>query len=437
VSMPTPVPRARAVVPLVLLALAAVLLSTPGVARAAGALSFDGTFEDGLTAWNLGGGGPQCANTGTTSNNQRLRGNFFVETSVAGEGAASGRFDLPPSQMPNFPLEACELTHPVPLGLGTDGYYGYMFYVPVGWTTGTSAFWGVTTAQWHFQNIWGSPLEFQLENDHMTLAIETGACDDYTTSTPGCQYRSNADDGGCRSSATVTCLAPQYVVPPGMEQGVWHEVVMHVHWASDSTGQIEVWTRVEGQTAWTQTVEVSGIPTVQWDVTQGCCLAQATDKVGAYRGYATVPVSVWLDDIVDGPDFATVAAAMPTAPGAPSGGGTGSGSGGGGTESGSGGGGTGSGSGGGGTGSGLGGGAPAPPRRQAGATAASGTRRRPVTARSARAHTKVFASRCVAPAVRRAWLRHHPRAGAARRQVLAMRRVAVRRHGRRQAVYCS
>ncbi|HLJ02166.1 MAG TPA: heparin lyase I family protein [Solirubrobacteraceae bacterium] len=357
-----------------------------GGARAAG-LSFYGTFDNALTPWNLGGGGPQCANYGTISDDQRLRGNLYMDRTTVGQGSTSARFVLPPSQMPNFPLQACELTHPVPLGLGTDDYYGYMFYVPVGWDTGSSAWWGINVAQFHFQNIWAAPLLFELHDTHLTLAIETGACHSYLSNAPGCQYRSNADDNSCHTNSAYTCLPQVEAVPSPMRQGVWHEVIMHVHWASDSSGSVQVWHRIEGQSSWSRTVNLSGFPTVQWDVTTGCCRANATDKVGAYRGYATVPVSVWEDNISVGPDFASIAGTMPMAPGA-------------------------------------------------GQTSARAGIAR---ARRTLGRSLPFRHRCVRAWVRRAWLKRHRRGSAVRRRVLAMRRERHRLpHAHRlSTVYCA
>jgi hypothetical protein len=278
-------------------------------------LSFDGSFQSGLAPWSAAGGGAQCANHGTPSTAPRLRGNFYDDSSTFVAGVQAARFDLPASQ-PNYPLQACELTDPRPLSLGADDYYGYMFYVPQQWTasvTDPSAFWGVATAQFHFQNIWGSPIAFELHNDHMTLAMETGACSNFLTSDPGCQWRSNADNPG----GDPGNLGAYYVVPAPMQQGVWHEIVMHVHWAADSTGQVQVWHRVMGDPDWIQTVNLTGYPTVQWDASQGCCSAAVVDKVGAYRGLSNVPVSVWESNVLIGTSFGAVAGSLPTAPGTP------------------------------------------------------------------------------------------------------------------------
>ncbi len=269
-----------------------------------GTLTFKAGFLHGLAPWKATHGGAQCANYGTPSTAPRLRGYFSTGRF---RGVPAARFDLPASLLPSFPLQACELTHPRALGLGTDDYYGYMFYVPKGWNTGAKAFWGVITAQFHFQNIWGAPIEFQLQRDHMTLALETGACNSYTVAVTGCQRKSDADVrvGGPGD------LGARYVVPPPMRLGVWHEVIMHVRWASSNTGQIQIWHRIKGELDWVQTANLDGIPTVQWNVARGCCDPSAVDKIGAYRGLAIAPVSVWEANFTIGTSFPVVAATMP------------------------------------------------------------------------------------------------------------------------------
>jgi hypothetical protein len=265
-----------------------------------------GNFETGsISQWLPNSGGAQCANYGVPSANYHARGTFSLDSSVVGDGQLSGRVDLPPTAAP-YTTSVCELLHSVPLGLGSDEYYGFMFYVPVGWDTGTNAFWGVQVAQFHFTNVWGSPVAYQLHDDHLTLALETGSCDAVGTANPSCDWRSQADLAGGPN------LPGYYVIPPGsMPQGHWYETIMHVHWAADSTGQIQTWFRQKGQSAWTQSVDLAGYPTVLWDRTAGCCATGAVDKVGAYRGPSSVPVSVWFDDVSEGSGFASVAGSMP------------------------------------------------------------------------------------------------------------------------------
>jgi hypothetical protein len=162
-------------------------------------------------------------------------------------------------------------------------------------------------AQFHFQAVWGSPIDFELHDNHVTLALETGACSSARTRDPGCRWRSNADVPGGRAGN----LGALYAVPPGMRTGVWHELIMHVHWSAGSSGVVQVWHRLLGRANWTRTVSLRGYPTVQWDASRGCCYANANDKIGAYRGPAKVPVSVWLGRLIIGSSFQVVAGTMP------------------------------------------------------------------------------------------------------------------------------
>lgn len=267
-------------------------------------VSFDGRFQHGVIDWRRTGGGPQCANYGTPSKPPRLRGNL---TLVRVKGIPAARFDLPPARLPSFPLEACEIIVKRPLRLGTDGYYGYMVYVPSRWSTQAQSFWGITVAQFHFQNIWAAPIVFELHNTHMTLALETGACHSYLTSRPGCRWRSNADNPDGRPGN----LGAHYVLPPPMRRGVWQQIILHVRWSAGRNGMIQIWHRDEGTSDWTRSVNLHGYPTVQWDLAIGCCRQVAFDKIGAYRGLARYPVSVRESNFVIGTSFGAVARALP------------------------------------------------------------------------------------------------------------------------------
>jgi hypothetical protein len=162
--------------------------------------------------------------------------------------------------------------------------------------------------EYHFQNVYGAPVSFQLHPDHITLALQTGACNNHTTAQPGCAYHTNADNPDGHPGT----LPAYYAVPPGaFREGMWNEVLMHVHWASDSTGSVQTWYRVKGASVWTPSASVSGIPTVQWDVRTGCCAGSWIDLSEAYTGALSAPLSIWLDNQVSGSSFAAVAATMP------------------------------------------------------------------------------------------------------------------------------
>lgn len=273
-----------------------------------------GDFESGLTAWKAGGGGAQCANYGTPSTNGHLRGDLTLDHTIVGQGTTSGRFDLPADPAPStYPLEACDLvTGSQPLQLGSDDYYGLMLYVPQGWTIANNSFWGAIIAEYHFVNVWGAPVTLELHPDHLTLALETGSCNPVTSGSPGCQYRSNADHP-CTSTSSYTCLPGYTAIPRGaLVQGKWNEIIMHVHWASDSSGQIQTWYRVKGSPTWTQSTNITGYPTVQWNSSTGCCTSSYVDlNAAAYTAALSAPLTLWLDNSITGPTYNSIATTMP------------------------------------------------------------------------------------------------------------------------------
>jgi hypothetical protein len=102
-------------------------------------------------------------------------------------------------------------------------------------------------------------------------------------------------------------------VPAPFELGAWHELLVHVHHATDAAGVVEVWHRLKGQTPWKKTVSVRGYPTVQWTPERFSLLSfnATVDMIGAYRGHANFPLTVWLDGFVRTTSFAAAAAALP------------------------------------------------------------------------------------------------------------------------------
>ena len=84
-----------------------------------------------------------------------------------------------------------------------------------------------------------------------------------------------------------------------------------MHWASDDSGQIQSWYRLAGAASWRAASTISGIPTVEWDNATGCCEPNADDQLEAYTAALSAPLSIWLDDVVDGTSLAAVEAALP------------------------------------------------------------------------------------------------------------------------------
>ena len=96
-----------------------------------------------------------------------------------------------------------------------------------------------------------------------------------------------------------------------MQLGVWHELVVHAHWAANSTGQIEVWHRVKGQPAWAKTASLVRLPDTADEPGREHSRAGTIDMIGAYRGQSTAPVSVWLDGFTRSQSFAAAASNLP------------------------------------------------------------------------------------------------------------------------------
>jgi hypothetical protein len=264
-----------------------------------GAVTFSAGFDGGSPAPL----GAQCAPK-TPSTPPRYRGTYTIENSIVGQGSNAIEITLPKDPDPHtYPLEACDLETPLaPIGLGTDSYIGLMVYVPVGWTIPG----GVDIYELHFQNVYGAPIILNLHPDHVTIQLETGACNS-NTARPGCTYRSNAD----LPSSSQT-LPGYYAVPPGaFTRGAWNEIVLHVQWSSSNSGQIQSYYRTKGGRGWTQSSNVTGIPTVQWDSTHGCCYQSYVDEVEAYTFASQTPLSVWFDNVVDGTSLGAVESMMP------------------------------------------------------------------------------------------------------------------------------
>jgi len=223
------------------------------------------------------------------------------------------KISLPVDSNPRtYPLETCDLMTAVsPIGLSSSEYLGLMVYVPKGFSIANASSSGVNIYEMHFQNIYGSPVTLQMHTNNVVLSLETGGCAAHTTSQPGCQYRSNAGHSPCKFSG-VHCLPGYYAVPPGaFVQGAWNEIVLHVLWTNTTAGQIQSYYRVKGSSSWTQSSNITGIPTVQWNNAKGCCASGYNDELEAYTAALRSPMSVWFDNVVDGTSLSAVESAMP------------------------------------------------------------------------------------------------------------------------------
>jgi hypothetical protein len=151
--------------------------------------------------------------------------------------------------------------------------------------------WGLTFAQLGFQYppVWGGPLSLTAHKDSVEVVVQGGSC---------------AYGTGCTRSIH------QNIVPAGsLATGVWHQFIVHSHWAADASGITEVWWKTSNSATWTKTASLSGGPTVEW-APGTSPTAPNLDKIGAYRGASSVPLSIWLDGFCRATSFDAAASCL-------------------------------------------------------------------------------------------------------------------------------
>jgi hypothetical protein len=161
----------------------------------------------------------------------------------------------------------------------------------------------------NYQGIYG-PVEALTYLNSSTYVQATPNSVAMTLQSGACPTGASGDSGGCQyyaGWAGTNFGSTQYAVPPGqLALGVWHELVCHVHYATDSSGVYECWHRVKGATSWTLTGRYSGVPTVQWAIGSSPALpSQDLDKVGAYRQPASWPLTQYEDSFCVATSFAS------------------------------------------------------------------------------------------------------------------------------------
>jgi hypothetical protein len=247
-----------------------------------GTLVFRGDFETGDSSqwrWAV-----QCANTGFPSDGSLARGRITVQSKIVAQGKYAARFDLPAATAAN----ACETVRKRTLGLN-EQWYALEFRLPLDWHEPSPTGWGMAIAQLNYQKIWGAPVALYAHANGVRLILNSGLCRPVGTPYPpgpGCRYNSGPTGN----------LAPMWVIPTAPKLGVWHQVLVHVRWAKTKAGLLQVFHRLRGKLAWQKEIDFRGKPTVQWTSSVPASPADTTaDKIGAYRGQARVPVSVWHD----------------------------------------------------------------------------------------------------------------------------------------------
>lgn len=273
---------------------------------------FNGNMESG-PPWGQWGQ-PQSHNGSNPTDNASVHfgtWNIAQSPDPVGQGTYSCKVDVP---MWNGGNNRSQAIVSRPNGAGTDDYYTYMVYIPSGWDTHlASGQWGVFICELNFQNATqngSGPFALQLKNDHITVILESGLTT--TTGNPyWYQYISNADltFGG---SINVPGM---YAVPVGrLNTACWHNLIIHIKWAQDSTGQIEIWHQRKGVDAgWTKTCDFTGYPTVQM-LSNGTVWPSTTLDTGMqmYCGAGNnVTNTLWFDNFTRSNTLADAQAQFP------------------------------------------------------------------------------------------------------------------------------
>jgi hypothetical protein len=240
-----------------------------------------GDWETGDTSqWDWG---VQCSNAGEPDAYYATRGSLYIATDTVAQGRYAGRFDLPPDATTST---SCEVLRKRALALGTDDWYGMEVYFPSNWQEPSSAFWGMAIAQFNYEALTGPPVGLFAHRDHINLVVWSGHC----VYGGYCQYRTGNDDDTQGTFGYALRIVPVGSLAPG-----WQQFVVHVHWAKDSSGLVEGWWRPRGGN-WTKTITWGGYPTTQWTDTQPADTNYVTsDKIGAYRGPASFPLTIHHD----------------------------------------------------------------------------------------------------------------------------------------------
>jgi hypothetical protein len=105
-----------------------------------------------------------------------------------------------------------------------------------------------------------------------------------------------------------------------MNTGVWHEVVVAVHWTTGNDGWYKTWWKRKGEANWTQTLDkVTNKPTFWWGwdyhgnywSPESMGGLPSYQPLGLYTAGLNFPRTIWYDNYVEGTSFNAAASNMP------------------------------------------------------------------------------------------------------------------------------
>lgn len=255
-----------------------------------GTVFFRGNFESGdFSNWLY----VSDSLHGAADNASERHGQAVIVSNPVASGNYAVRLDLPADTRKT----RVDLVTPnYPIALGQDVYYTTEFWLPSSWSRPVpypNSWYVLSQYLGQQPNLWATPIIFDISQSSVRAVFQTGV----TADGVGAQF----NNGGSPKGMPVTYAIPD----PEMNKEVWHQLIVRVRPAVDKTGVIEVWWRRRGESSWTQTVNLTGFPTLQWSSTgTPNPYLSCRDFCDAYRGPSGAASTIYHDNFCRASTFA-------------------------------------------------------------------------------------------------------------------------------------
>ncbi len=162
---------------------------------------------------------------------------------------------------------------------GDEYYYGWSTLFPDDWTTVSA--WGLFM-QWHTPITGARPALSLYVNSNDGIFV--GMCTGTTSS-------------GCATTKDIEIINR-------LTKGKWNDFIVHVKWSSYSSGIVEIWHRLEGQTDYEKIFTLNNVPTLQTN--SGYDTYISAKQQGLYRSSTSKTQTLYQDGLRIGKTFESV-----------------------------------------------------------------------------------------------------------------------------------
>ena len=147
---------------------------------------FKGDFEAGnISPWqSTPWGGAQCLNYGVPSDSDESSA-LCTSSTTPSRRATTAAVSTCRQRQDN----ACELLRGRTIAMD-DEWYSMEVRFPSDWQEPSPAGWGMSLAQFNFENIWGTPLSVSAHSNYVGLTLNAGLCTSVTSGNPSCENSS-------------------------------------------------------------------------------------------------------------------------------------------------------------------------------------------------------------------------------------------------------